>query len=96
LATGERVWKKGRIGHGQILLLRDQNALLISSDKGEIILVSVDRQGYKELGRFQAVEGKTWNSPVLAGDRLFLRSGEEMAAYDLSSPSTPTPPLAHN
>jgi outer membrane protein assembly factor BamB len=87
LATGKRVWKKGRIGHGQ--MLQDQNALLISSDKGEIILISVDRQGYKELGRFQAVEGKTWNGPVLAGRRILLRSNEEMAAYDLSSHTEP-------
>jgi hypothetical protein len=83
LATGQRVWKKGRFGHGQILLLPKLNQLLLSSDTGEIIPVSVDQQGYKELGRFQAVEGKTWNAPVIAGGRLFLRSNQEMAAYGL-------------
>src|SRR4051812_5281940 len=37
LETGNQVWKKSRLGHGQMLLLADQDALLVSSDKGEII-----------------------------------------------------------
>jgi outer membrane protein assembly factor BamB len=90
LANGKRLWKKGRLGFGQVLLLPEQNALVVSSDKGEIILVSVDRAGYKELGRFQAIEGKTWNGPVLVGGRLFLRNGEEMAAYELEAKGPPT------
>ena len=83
LASGERLWKKGRYGHGQILLLADQGALLISSDKGEIILVSVTPEGQEEVGRFAAIEGKTWNSPVLVDGRVFLRNGEEMASFEL-------------
>lgn len=89
LTNGERLWKKGRLGHGQVLLLADQGLLLVSSDKGEVILVSADRAGYKELGRFQAIEGKTWNGPVVTGNRLFIRNGEEMAAYELPAKATP-------
>jgi outer membrane protein assembly factor BamB len=95
LADGKRLWKKGRVGHGQILSLPDQNLFLVSTDKGELILVTADREGYKELGRIQAIEGKTWNGPVLAEGRVFLRNGEEMAAYDLSPQPTdqPTSPV---
>src|SRR5262249_42650990 len=85
VGNGKRLWMKGRLGHGQVLLLPEKDQLLISSDTGEIILVSVDRKGYKELGRFQAIEGKTWNGPVIIGGRLFLRNGEEMAAYELDA-----------
>ncbi|HEX4416063.1 MAG TPA: PQQ-binding-like beta-propeller repeat protein [Lacipirellulaceae bacterium] len=91
LTDGKRLWKKGRLGHGQILSLPDQGLLLISSDKGELILVSADRAGYKELGRLQAIEGKTWNGPVLTQGRVFLRNGEEMAAYDLNRSDGTTP-----
>jgi outer membrane protein assembly factor BamB len=84
LETGDQVWKKSRPGHGQMLLLADQDALLVSSDKGDIILASVSREGPKELGRFQAVDGKTWNGPVLVGNRVFLRNAAEMAAYEIS------------
>ncbi len=93
LATGKRRWKKGRYGHGQVLLLADQNVVVITSEKGEVILVSVSPAGQEELGRFQAIEGKTWNSPVIAGGRLFIRNGEEMAAYDLGADRTAANPV---
>jgi len=89
LTNGERLWKKGRLGHGQILLLPDQNLLLLLIEKGESILVSVDHAGYKELGRFKTLEGKTWNSPVLVGNRLYARNGEEMAAFEVVCEKTP-------
>jgi outer membrane protein assembly factor BamB len=84
LTNGERLWKKGRLGAGQLLSLEDQGLLLVSSEKGEVILVAADRGGYQELGRIQAIEGKTWNGPLLAGNRLFLRNAEEMAAFDVA------------
>ncbi len=82
--TGEKLWKKSRLGHGQMLLLAEQDALLVSSDKGEIVLVAVNREGPTELGRFQAIQGKTWNGPVLVGNRVFLRNAAEMAAYEIN------------
>ena len=39
--------------------------------------------GTVELGRIQAIEGKTWNNPTLVGRRIFVRNHLEMAAYDL-------------
>jgi outer membrane protein assembly factor BamB len=88
LETGSQVWKKSRLGHGQMLVLADQNALLVSNEKGELILVAINREGPKELCRFQAIEGKTWNGPVLVGNRIFLRNAAEMAAFQLNIQKT--------
>jgi outer membrane protein assembly factor BamB len=84
LSTGKRTWKEGRFGRGEVILLADQGLLLILSETGEAVLLEANPKAYTELGRFQALEGKTWNYPVVSGGKLFARNAEEMACYDVS------------
>ncbi|MEE9601798.1 MAG: PQQ-binding-like beta-propeller repeat protein, partial [Thermoguttaceae bacterium] len=81
LETGERMWKRGRYGHGQIILVGDQ--ILVSTETGGVVLVEASPDSHRELTRFQAIEGKTWNNPALAGRYLLVRNHREAACYEL-------------
>jgi outer membrane protein assembly factor BamB len=81
--TGERKWKGGRYGYGQVLLASGH--LIVSSDTGELALVKATPQQFTEVARFAAIEGKTWNIPAIAGGRLLVRNANEMAAYNIAA-----------
>ena len=84
LKDGSRKWKGGSYGHGQIVLLADQDLLIAVSEEGELALIKATPDRFAEVARFKAIEGKTWNHPVVVNDVLLVRNSEEMAAFRLA------------
>lgn len=80
-ATGERQWKNGRYGYGQVMLAGGH--LIVLTEDGNLALVRATPERYEEIVRFPAIEGKTWNHPAMAYGYLLVRNLNEMAAYDL-------------
>lgn len=79
--TGALKWKDGRYGHGQTLLVGD--LLLVMAEDGNVVLVDPQPDQLRELSRFTALAGKTWNPPALAGEYLLVRNDKEAACYRL-------------
>ena len=86
---GERQWKGGRYGKGQVLLLEDSRLLLVAAERGDVVLLRADSAWHQEVARFQAFNGKTWNPPVVIGDRLYHRNAEEAVCYQLPLAEVP-------
>ncbi|MEM7811173.1 MAG: PQQ-binding-like beta-propeller repeat protein [Planctomycetota bacterium] len=86
LATGDRNWKGGRYGQGQVVLLPDGDQLLVVTEKtGELVLLAATPEGHEELTRCRVLEGDgtTWNHPTVVGRHVFVRNGEEAVCYEL-------------
>jgi outer membrane protein assembly factor BamB len=83
LATGQRQWKKGRYGKGQVLLLPEQSQLLVLTETGGIVLLRATPTRLEELARSPAIQGKTWNHPVLVGNRLYVRNDQQAACLEM-------------
>ena len=86
LSDGERLWKRGRYGHGQVLLLSDQELLLVTTERGELVLVGASRDDFRELGLIRVLDSKSWNHPALASRVLLMRGGDQLAAVQLPQP----------
>jgi outer membrane protein assembly factor BamB len=81
VATGKTKWAQRGFGKGTVLLA--DGRLLVLSDRGVLALVEASSEGYRELGRVQAMTGKAWTTPAIAGGRIYLRDQDEIVAYDL-------------
>ncbi len=82
---GKRKWKGGRYEKGQAFLLADSGLILVVSEKGELVLLRATPEKHEELAKIPAMTDKTWNHPVVVGNRLYLRNAEEAICYELAT-----------
>ena len=68
-----------------MLLAASPPRLIVVAESGEVALLAANPKQYEELGRFKAIDGKTWNHPIIAHGYLFIRNGAEMACYRLAA-----------
>lgn len=80
--TGEQKWKGGRYGFGQLVLAGDHIVLI--TEEGELVLIKATPDGHRELARFEAISGKTWNNPAISNGILLVRNTTEMAAFRIA------------
>ncbi len=84
LDTGAEMWSAAGFGRGGTVMANGH--LLALTENGVLVLIEPTPAAYVELGRFQAVTGKCWNSAAVCDGRVYLRSTSQAAAYDLSIP----------
>lgn len=86
--TGEAKWQdKESFGKGAITGADDR--FILREEKkgsGNVVLIEVSPEGYKERGRFSQPDRSTkeaWPHPVVAHGKLFLRDQDLLLCYDL-------------
>jgi outer membrane protein assembly factor BamB len=82
LQNGQSKWRGDDYGHGQVMRVGD--LMLVTGEWGDVALVVLDPAQYRELCRFQALEGQTWNNPALAGNLFLVRNAQQAACYEMA------------
>jgi outer membrane protein assembly factor BamB len=83
VTSGDRTWKGGRYGYGQLLL--SSGHLVVLTEEGDVVLVRATPEKFQEVARFTALNGKTWNIPAISDGVLLVRNEAEMAAYRIAA-----------
>jgi outer membrane protein assembly factor BamB len=80
--TGSVKWSAKNYGKGSLSYA--DGKLILFGQTGKLGVAQATPAGFKELSSFQALTGKdTWASPVLANGRIYARSLDTLAAFDV-------------
>ena len=80
LADGSLQWRGNNYGHGQLLGV-DGHAI-IQHERGSISVLALNPEEESIVNEFEALDHRTWNHPVLAGDLLLVRNDREAVAFE--------------
>lgn len=89
LSDGEVKWRARGYGSGQVLLVKPSGHLIILSETGDLSVVAAKPDKHSEQSKIHAIDGKTWNHPIVAEGKLFARNGVEAVCFELG-PSAST------
>ncbi|HMC28179.1 MAG TPA: alcohol dehydrogenase, partial [Verrucomicrobiae bacterium] len=79
--TGKVKWSQDQFGAGTVTLVNDE--LFVLSEKGELFRAPATPAGFKPTGRAQILSFQVRAYPAIANGRLYARSKDRLACFDL-------------
>jgi outer membrane protein assembly factor BamB len=99
LKTGKRLWetfaatsgKEDRWGNA--FLVQHEDRYFLFSEKGDLIMARLSREGYNELGRMHLIEPDNrmpgrrvvWSHPAFAHRNVYVRNDQEIVSVSLAA-----------
>jgi outer membrane protein assembly factor BamB len=74
--TGRRLWRERGFGKGS--LVKVGRYLVVLTEDGEVALLDPSPEGARVVKRRQALSGRAWTPPSVAGGRVYLRGLSEL------------------
>jgi outer membrane protein assembly factor BamB len=96
-STGKQVWETSKVtdlkNGASIHLTANGDAVLLYTDKGELIRARLTAQGYQEISRVALLKptfpfggrNVAWPPPAYANRHIFLRNGKELICASLAA-----------
>ena len=72
--TGKVKWSEPKLGGGA--LMAADGKLIITTDRGELIIAEPSPTAFKPISRAQVLGGKNWTTPVLSNGRIYCRNAK--------------------
>jgi outer membrane protein assembly factor BamB len=84
-STGNTKWIAKETGMGAMVYADDM--LYVYSEKGTIRLIKADPSAFSQVSSFEITQGAAehWAHPTISNGRLYIRHGDVLMAYDISS-----------
>jgi len=85
LEDGTQQWQDKSLGKGSLMMSAD-GRLILTSDKGELVVAKADPTKFDVVARAQALpKGLCWTTPVLTNGRIYVRNTPgDFACLDVS------------
>jgi outer membrane protein assembly factor BamB len=80
-ATGEFAWRSREVGKSTSVFA--DGKMIVLNENGELFLATVAPAGIKILSQVKLCDDRTWTTPTLVNNRLFLRDRHQIMALDL-------------
>ena len=87
-ATGKVLWDAPK-GLGRATFVLAQGHFIAVGERGDLALVEVSPDAYKEKRKVRVLEYPCWTPPVISDGRLFLRNERTLLCYDLAKKPAP-------
>ncbi|MEM9557907.1 MAG: PQQ-binding-like beta-propeller repeat protein [Acidobacteriota bacterium] len=85
--SGELVWKSRPPGDGFLAAAGDR--LVVATKKGTVHLADATADSYRELARADVFGDAIWSTPAVAGERIYVRGVDGLAALDVVRADSP-------
>lgn len=88
MATGKVAWETRDIREGALIAADSMLYIYEGPRKGVLNLVKASPDGFERTGSVSISQGtgKHWAHPTLANERLYIRHGDALIAYDVKRP----------
>jgi outer membrane protein assembly factor BamB len=81
--TGKQLWRNRSVGKGSVTYA--EKHLYALGEDGVVGLIEANRDGYKEVSRFEYPKGSlpSWSPLVISDARMYLRDQDTLTSYDI-------------
>jgi hypothetical protein len=87
LKTGARLWTSDSFGKYASLVAQGDRILALD-ERGLLLLIQADPQGFKLIDQRQVAAEDTWAHLAVCGNEIFVRELRAMKAFRWQSPDT--------